>query len=99
MNELKKHKHYDRIVAWAEGKDIEYFDDTINEWAYCCYRPIWCLTDKYRIKPQKKVIRFRSFLYTFNKKIITIGLITDENTVVDNFIKWIGDWQEVEVDE
>jgi hypothetical protein len=54
-----KHKHYDCIVAWAEGKQIQVkafnltWDDREN--------PLWCLNREYRIKPEPKpdiVIRF-----------------------------------------
>jgi len=46
-----KHKHYDMIVAWAEGKEIEYL--------YCGYwyrasDPRWEAGRLYRIKPEPK---------------------------------------------
>ena len=51
-----KHKHYDCIVAWAEGKPIQFRYNTISEWTdagprgkigwYDCY--------EYRIKPEPK---------------------------------------------
>jgi hypothetical protein len=47
-----KHKHYDLIVAWAEGKQIQVkafnkiWDDREN--------PYWCPDREYRIKPEPK---------------------------------------------
>lgn len=46
----RKHKHYDCIVAWAEGKEIEY---KFNDKWYACYpTPNWDVTTEYRVKPK-----------------------------------------------
>jgi hypothetical protein len=45
-----KHKHYDCIVAWAEGKQIEYSLDG-NIWQIVL-RPEWDNRTMYRIKPE-----------------------------------------------
>ena len=45
-----KHKHYEFIVAWAEGKDIQVYrrdDDWINDSS-----PSWHFSEQYRIKPE-----------------------------------------------
>lgn len=51
-----RHKHADLIHAWAEGAEIECFDDESGEW--CGYsgssKPGWLLDHKYRIKPTPK---------------------------------------------
>jgi hypothetical protein len=56
-----KHKHYDCIVAWAEGKQIEVFSDSKGQWEDLIGVPYWFNNFQYRIKPEPKpdiVIRF-----------------------------------------
>lgn len=48
---MTKHKHYDCIVAWAEGAQIEYRNNS------CCWTdvigtPLWNLNNEYRIKKE-----------------------------------------------
>ena len=99
----KKHKHYDCIVAWAEGKEIQYYDN--NEWKDCGTDPMWCIDFNFRIKQEKKVIRFRNYLRkTTGCPEIFVFEVSKNTEWIDIekysfFIKWIGDWQEVEVDE
>ena len=49
-----KHKHYDCIVAWAEGKKIQVkeYGSTIWEDLHCT--PSWSSHVNYRIKPEPK---------------------------------------------
>jgi hypothetical protein len=56
-----KHKHYDCIVAWAEGKQIEVFSDSKGQWEDLIGVPYWVNNFQFRIKPEPKpdiVIRF-----------------------------------------
>lgn len=48
---------------------------------------------EYRIKPKTKTVRFRNYL-TINN-FIAISRMNNP----DYFVKWLGDWQEVEVEE
>jgi hypothetical protein len=43
-----KHKHYDLILAWANGAEIQIFRD--RRWQNC--KPTWEPTFPYRIKPE-----------------------------------------------
>ena len=89
----KQHKHAGLIHAWADGAEIEIFID--NEWQ-STYNPGFYNTEKYRIKPEKKLIKFRIYLTKNNEIGITInGLVELDPT----FKRWVGDWQEVEVEE
>lgn len=49
---------------------------------------------EYRIKPKTKIVRFRNYL---NKA----GRVKtwDKNHTPDLFVKWLGDWQNVEIEE
>ena len=53
---IKKHKHYDVIVAWAEGKKIQIKYVMSSDWkdwdSYSC--PPFIGLAEYRIKPEPK---------------------------------------------
>jgi hypothetical protein len=48
-----KHKHYDMIIAWAEGKEVQ-FKNLDNNWEFVGTCPIWVEKFEYRIKPMPK---------------------------------------------
>ena len=49
-----RHKHYDMIVAWAEGKTVQNFNDIYNQWEDVNGAPFWIDSFQYRIKPEPK---------------------------------------------
>ncbi len=49
-----KHKHYDCIVAWAEGKTIQFRCAPDSPWLDCPRQPKWALDHEYRVKPDPK---------------------------------------------
>lgn len=49
---MKKHKHYDLIVAWAEGHEIEYLDDSNGKWLLLEVQPSWYSSKQYRIRDE-----------------------------------------------
>ena len=49
-----KHKHYDMIVAWAEGKTVQNFNDKRMCWEDVNGAPFWIDSFQYRIKPDPK---------------------------------------------
>lgn len=49
----KRHKHYDLIVAWANGAEIETETGCSGGWI-ACSTPIWDSNYQYRIKPEVK---------------------------------------------
>lgn len=46
------HKHRDMIIAWANGEEIEYWNDSFGEWRED-ERPLWYQYVKYRVKPKE----------------------------------------------
>ena len=48
-----RHKHYDLILAWANGAEIEYFSYYGKCW-YGAELPGWHNDFEYRIKPEPK---------------------------------------------
>ena len=95
----KRHKYADLIHAWAEGAIIQY-KDTSGNWLDCAdNEPSWYEELDYRIKPTKKVVRFRNWL-TKSGRIAAWNLIEGDSAENCNeFKRWIGDWQSVEVEE
>lgn len=82
----KPHIHADLIKAWAEGTEIEWFNKNVNHWINL-YHPRWLETERYRIKPKVKTIKFR--------------VIRDnqQRSNLPRFIQWLGDWQEYTIEE
>ena len=52
-----KHKHYDCIVAWAEGKTVQNFNDRRMCWEDITGDPYWVDSYQYRIKPEPDVVK------------------------------------------
>lgn len=52
-----KHKHYNCIVAWAEGKKIQYRGG-YSSWIDCVDTPSWRDDWDYRIKPSNPIIMY-----------------------------------------
>lgn len=57
---MTKHKHYDCIVAWADGAKIEFFSPIRNIWEYT-NEPSWLNNIEYRIK-KEPVIEAKYFV-------------------------------------
>ena len=52
----KRHKHYETIVAWASGKDVEFLDASAGKWYSLTGANMvcWNSNNEYRIKPEPK---------------------------------------------
>jgi hypothetical protein len=59
-----KHKHYDLIVAWAAGKEVQ-FKSSDNTWEFVGVCPLWVENFEYRIKPTPKPDVVKHFLCDF----------------------------------
>jgi len=95
MTQNKRHKHADLIHAWAEGAEIQ-FQRQDKSWGDVVYNiPNWGHEEIYRIKPKTKTVRFGNFIHTLGFVSSTDCDISDR----DYFKKWLGDWQEVEIEE
>ena len=53
----KRHVHADLIHAWADGAEIQTFDEYFETW-YDAETPLWDEGNKYRIKPEKPKSRY-----------------------------------------
>lgn len=97
----KPHKHKDLIIAWANGAEIQVYSPLCVGWVDCLY-PVWHESDIYRVKPS--TIKYRNFLWQFSSDTPAMMHVVEfnDNVVEDRatwkgFIRWVGDWQEVEV--
>lgn len=102
----QRHKHYDIIVAWAEGKQIQRFDAIDLAWVDVRGTPGFSENAKYRVKPV--TIKYRVFLGRYEgvayggTKFYPVVVMYEEQQKEDRekwqgFIRWLTDWQEVEV--
>lgn len=48
---MKQHKWHKEIKAWADGAEIEWWNDVHQRWEIE-KEPMWSCINKYRIKPQ-----------------------------------------------
>lgn len=56
---MKRHKHYNEIVAWANGEEIQFFSDGCYvEWRDVRH-PSWDELLEYRVKPKDVVKEVR----------------------------------------
>jgi hypothetical protein len=52
---MTQHKWHKEIKAWADGAEIEVYDEVGKQWYLLAHSsPDWEVSNKYRIKPQPK---------------------------------------------
>jgi hypothetical protein len=59
---MAQHKWHKEIKAWADGAEIEWWNAVHERWEDE-KEPMWCVVNKYRIKPQPKVNEFAHIPY------------------------------------
>ena len=95
----QRHKHADVIIAWAEGKDVQVWDFTQNEWNdVTTESPTWCGCGKYRIKPPVKKCRVALCKHNSESYVLTIDnqVYADIIEQLEDFVRWLTDWIEYE---
>ena len=91
------HPHRDVMIEYANDKTIECeFKRNDGTWRKCEGVPSFFEFYEYRKKPKvgKKVIECRIYLDKENK----INIIENKDTLPPHFLKWLGDWQKVEIE-
>ena len=61
---MTKHKWHKEIKAWADGAEIEFYDEDTGRWLTKVYEG-WDIEAEYRIKPQPKEPQY---LYVYHGK-------------------------------
>jgi len=94
----QRHKHADVIIAWAEGKDIQVWDEGTKRGHDIVGKfPLFNEDSEYRIKPPAK--KYRVALFN-NGSIYTSTADTQEDVdffeAAHGFIRWLTDWIEYE---
>lgn len=94
----KPHIHADLIKAWADGAEIQVLYSG-TYWKDIFY-PYWHEKVEYRIKP--KTIKYRVGIVVHlngepSPMIATTHSAETYYEKLQHFVKWLGDWQEVEV--
>jgi hypothetical protein len=96
------HKHAAVIKAWADGHAVQYMNSDGKWYDIAVQSPVWHPGSAYRIKPV--IVKFRTFLWCSHTSSKPVVSVVDERAQSyepreswQGFIRWIGDWQEVEV--
>jgi len=83
----KRHKHYETIVAWASGKDVEFLDQSVGKWYSLTGANMvcWSLNNEYRIKPEPKLdlnrnVYMTAYTCVFNGEERNLRLTFDGET-------------------
>jgi hypothetical protein len=100
-----EHKHAEILRAIADGKEVEgnFIDFGSDVWTPASndYNPLTHPSCKWRIKPEKQVLRYRvALLKDENYYTMTVHNKKQEEMWQEDsvFVKWADDWKEVEVD-
>lgn len=99
---MQKHKHYDVIVAWAEGKPIQHrgVGDEWRDWNDSDVAPMFRTQWEYRIKPETvrcRVALFNGVYYKNSPQCANTTALALAWEKHRDFVKWITDWIEVDV--
>jgi len=110
MNEREKLEMVKMCVdALLEGKVLE-FEVSSNSWEKARNSPLKIIEAittgymTYRIAKPAVKVRYRNYAYVYDGQIhigVTTKNVTDEfmNKLCNDFRGWLGDWQEVEIEE
>ena len=103
---MTRHKHYDVIVAYAEGKEVQ--RKSYGNWIPCPY-PTFKPEEEYRIVPEVSFLYTRQCLYYFKSSNDVRVLLFQCNTLEElqkacddfeqsdkDFLKWVGNIEKVE---
>ena len=101
------HKWAAEIHAMADGKEVEGCPNDILaaqgvwESAYEHFNPLTNPHYKWRIKPEKQVLRYRVALMRSDSGARWLSFAEEGDDYLENndgFVEWLHDWQEVEVE-
>lgn len=94
------HKHAELIKAWADGAEIQIKITGFGSSTWVDANPAWNPDFDYRIKP--KTIKYRQYLVRYDGGNIGVNTVMDwegyQPQMHYRFLKWLGDWQEIEVE-
>ena len=95
----QRHKHADVIIAWAEGKDVQVWDEGAKCWCDIVKAIPFFMGDKYRIKPPAKKYRVALFRHAGEEPLAVAAnsqVTADSLEPTPRFVRWLTDWVEYE---
>ena len=82
---MEPHKHCELIKAWADGAEIEYYNNNIGGWKKLD-TPTWMATEEYRIKPKDpKTILVFEWMYKLADEWFLSSRVLTEEKAKDHF--------------
>ena len=94
---MPKHKHYDVIVAWANGEEIQWSKDGKSWYRHDGGQPSWIEGIYYRVKP--KIPMYRLYSTKDMPGIVNVVLkdfskfeSNNLEALNENYIVWLTDW-------
>ena len=73
------HKHAELIKAWADGVEIEYWNETTAKWENVIGTPTWNTKNNYRIKKNiVKTVGYRRYLMEEDGKCYVYSVHEDK---------------------
>ena len=104
---MTRHKHYDVIIAYAEGREVQR-KNCYGNWIPCPY-PTFKPEEEYRIVPEVSFLYTRQCLYYFKSSNDVRVLLFQCNTLEElqkacdgfeqsdkDFLKWVSNIEKVE---
>lgn len=95
----QRHKHADVIIAWAEGEDVQVWDEGDKCWVDLLLANPNFRADKYRIKPITEKYRVALLLNDDNEPYTVSLNSQDYADIIEqrtDFVRWLTDWIEYE---
>lgn len=96
----QRHKHADVIIAWAEGKDVQVWDEGPKCWCdVTTSTPSFFEDRKYRVKPPAEKYRVALFRRYNSEPLAVVANSSEEakNCVsMPDFVRWLTVWVEYE---
>ena len=96
----QRHKHAHAIIAWAEGKDIQVWDEDTKRWHDIVGKfPLFNEDRGYRIKPPAN--KYRAALFKYHNIGAAVSVANNEEDgeffeLSPRFVRWLTDWVEYE---
>ena len=101
----ERHIHADLIIAWANGATIQYKRNATGKWIDVDSNPLWSNWTEYRIKPKSIKLKYKlAMMLTYNNIGYYVRAANDGSEESwlesdDQFVQWLTDWIEVEIEE
>ena len=97
----QRHKHADVIIAWAEGEDVQVWDEGTKRWYNIVGKfPLFNEDREHRIKPPAKKYRVALFRKYKDDELLVAAansqVTADDYETMPDFVRWLTDWVEYE---